>query len=374
MREVAERVDQHERRLGRHLAQALPARRRGDGAQQLLAGALDAIDRPGRERTLRVTAGALDVRREAAEARPRDPAAEPRGRRLLEPVCLVEDHRVVLGQHTSPGGDVREVERVVDDHEVGRRGALARVLGEARRDEGAAAPRTAVGPDCQLAPERLGRLDRELGAVAGVGGVEEALHRLPRAGVAPVGEQERLEALQLATAEVVRAAFQHLDANSAAERGGGDRDVLREQLLLERLGGGGDDNAPPRLERRYEIGEALPDSGAGLGDEMLPVSSASATRAASAACSLLGSYSGSACASAPPGPKTSSILWSLRERTDVPTVVKTAAKGAISTFPPAHAVDDVERRRIGCPTSDPVGLRTRWIRHSAPVGLRTRRG
>ena len=182
---------------------------------------------------------------------------------------LVEDHRVVLGQHTAAGGDVREVERVVDDHEVGGRGPLAGVLGEARGDERAAAARAAVGPDRELGPEGLGRLERELGAVAGLGRVEPALHRLPGAGVAAVGEQERLEALQLAAAQVVRAALQHLDADVASDRGCGDRDVLREQLLLERLGRGGDDHAAPRLERRDEIGEALADAGARLGDEML---------------------------------------------------------------------------------------------------------
>ena len=149
------------------------------------------------------------------------------------------------------------------------RGALARVLGEARRDERAAAARAAVGADRELGPERLGRLERELGAVAGLGRVEPALHRLPGAGVAPVGEQERLEALELAAAEVVRAALQHLDADVAAERGRGDRDVLREQLLLERLGRGRDDDPPPRLERRDEVGEALADAGARLGDEVL---------------------------------------------------------------------------------------------------------
>ena len=197
-------------------------------------------------------------------------------------------------------------------------GALAGVLGEARRDERAAAARAAVGPDRELGPERLGRLERELGPVAGLGRVEPALHRLPGALVAAVGEQDRLEALQLPAAEVVRAPLQHLDAHVAPERGRCDRDVLREQLLLERLRRGGDDDAAPRLERRHEVREALADAGAGLGDEVLAgrerVLDAGGER------SLLGPRLevGKRAASAPPGPKTSSIGARLRERTDVP--------------------------------------------------------
>ena len=269
MREVAERVDQDERGLGRDLAQPLAAGGRSDRTQELLAGALDAVDLAGGERPLGLAAGPLDVGREAPEPRPRDPAAEPRGGRLLEPVRLVEDHGVVLGQHAAAGGDVREVERVVDDHEIGGRGPLARMLGETRGDERAAPAGTTVRPDRELRPEGFGRLEAELGTIAGLGGVEPVLHRLPGAGVAAVGEQERLEALQLAAAEVVRPSLEHLHPHVPSDRGCGDRDVLGEQLLLERLGRRRDDDPPPGLECGDQIGEALPDAGARLGDEML---------------------------------------------------------------------------------------------------------
>ena len=112
---------------------------------------------------------------------PRDAAAEPRRGRLLEPVRLVEDDGVVLGQHAAAGGDVREVERVVRDHEVGLARAVARRLGEAGRDERAAAAGAAVAADGELGPERLRRLELQLGPVARLGLVEPALHRLPGA-------------------------------------------------------------------------------------------------------------------------------------------------------------------------------------------------
>ena len=97
-REIAERVDEDERRLDRHLAQPPPAGGRGDRAQQPLAGPLDAVELARGQRPLRLAARALDVVREPAQPCSRDAAAEPGRRRLLEPVRFVEDDRVVLGQ------------------------------------------------------------------------------------------------------------------------------------------------------------------------------------------------------------------------------------------------------------------------------------
>ena len=164
---------------------------------------------------------------------------------------------------------MREVERVVDDHEIGLRGSAARRLREARGNEGAAAAGAAVGADGELSPQRSRRLDLELGAVAGLRRVEPALHRLPRRAVVPAGEQERLKALQLPPAEVVRAPLEDARVDLAADRRRRDRNVLAEELLLERLRRGRDDDALSRLERRDQVGEALADARSGLGDEML---------------------------------------------------------------------------------------------------------
>ena len=73
---------------------------------------------------------------------------------------LVEDDRIVLGQHAAPGGDIREVERVIRDHELGLPGASAGRFREARRKQRAAAPGATVRADRKLGPERLGRLER----------------------------------------------------------------------------------------------------------------------------------------------------------------------------------------------------------------------
>ena len=86
---------------------------------------------------------------------------------------------VVLGEDAAAGGDVGEVEGVIRDHEVGLGGPGPRRLGEAGREERAAAAGAAVGADRELGPERLGRLERQLGAVARLGLRDPRLQRLP---------------------------------------------------------------------------------------------------------------------------------------------------------------------------------------------------
>ncbi len=156
-----------------------------------------------------------------------DPAAEPRRRRLLESMGLVEDHRVVFGQHCRRVGaaaqaEIGEVERVVRDHELGVRGPLSRSLGEAAPGEGAEPAEAAVGADGDLRPDRLGRLHLELRAVAGLGRLDPAAHGVERLAVLRAREElpaEQLEPVQAVAAEVVLAALQHGHANVAPERG-----------------------------------------------------------------------------------------------------------------------------------------------------------
>ncbi len=181
---------------------------------------------------------------------------------------FVEDDCVVLGQDAASCCDVREVERVVRDHQIRLSGAIARSLGEASPDERAAPARAPVAADCKLGPQALRRLDLELCAVARLGRVEPWLHRLPRASVASLGEQERLEPLQLATAEVVLAPLDDGDVEIASKRGRRNRHVVTEQLFLQRLRRRCHDDPQPRLERRQQVGEALPDAGPGFGDEV----------------------------------------------------------------------------------------------------------
>ncbi len=155
--------------LDRDLLQAPATGWRRDRAEQAIAGVRDSIERVRGVGLVGIAAGALDVEREAVEARARHAAAEPGCGCLLEPMGLVEDDGVVVGQDAAARGDVGEVERVVRDHELGLGGPSARGLGEAARKERAATARAPVGADGELGPERVGGLEGELGAVPGLG-------------------------------------------------------------------------------------------------------------------------------------------------------------------------------------------------------------
>src|SRR6185437_16150963 len=66
--EVAERVDENERRLRRHLADASPAGGWNDRTQEPLTCPLDAIELARGQRALRFAARALDVVRETPQS------------------------------------------------------------------------------------------------------------------------------------------------------------------------------------------------------------------------------------------------------------------------------------------------------------------
>ena len=224
-----------------------------------------------RERVLRCRG--RRARRRAASRRSacaRDAAAEPRSGRLLEPVRLVEDDRVVLRQHAAARGEVREVERVVHDHEVGCAARSRAASAKHAETNGQRRPEQRSGPTASSAQSASVGSTCELGAVAGLGRVEPALHRLPgarrrarrRAGTAGSpgagggrGSSRGPSAPRRRTSRPIAAA-----ATGTS---------FAEQLFLQRLRRGRDDDPLPRLERRDEVGEALADAGAGLGDEVL---------------------------------------------------------------------------------------------------------
>ena len=91
-------------------------------------------------------------------------------------MCLVEDDRLVFGQDRGvrllAQTEIGEVEGVVDDDEVCRPRIAPCLLREAVGRERALAAKAAVGTHRQLAPERVGGLECELGPVAGLGLVE----------------------------------------------------------------------------------------------------------------------------------------------------------------------------------------------------------
>ena len=137
----------------------------------------------------------------------------------------------------------------------------------------AAAAEAAVGADGDLRPDRLRRLDLELGAIARLGLVDPAPHGVEGGSVLCPREElsaEQAEPLQGMAAQVVLTALQHGDLHLPAESLRRSRNVLAEQLFLEGLRRGRDDDPPAGVERGDQVRQALARARAGLGEQVLP--------------------------------------------------------------------------------------------------------
>ena len=164
---------------------------------------------------------------------------------------------------------------MIRDHEVGVGSVSPSTFREARGSHGAVPPDATIAPDRELGPERRARLERQLSPITGLGRVDPAAELLEchRILIGPEQPADRptkeTEAVEAPAAQVVLTTFQQDTSHVALERRRGGGNVVREQLLLQRLRCGGDDDALARRECRYQVGEALSNSGAGLGEEMV---------------------------------------------------------------------------------------------------------
>ena len=199
--------------------------------------------------------------------------AEEQARHLGQLVGLVEDdgvagrqqfaHAFVLEHH------VGEEQVVVDHHHVGRQRVLARGHDEA-----------ALGVRAFLAQAVLARRG---GQAPGPGilrhvdafGLVACLRTLGEAG--DLAQVRRLlarsqppgahRAFQVIGTDVVGAALEQRDRGADLERIAHRRQVAVEQLVLQGLGTGRDDDLAPRLQRRHQVGEGLAGAGTGLGHQ-----------------------------------------------------------------------------------------------------------
>ena len=240
-----------------HAAAARPSARRGrPGAPAAAAG---------------LPAGAFDVQREPSEpprGRPCRRATTPpipragaprRTRRRRAPAAPRRRTR----RARSRARDLRSRDRPLPRDRARPRRNTSRRTGSGGRCSGRRPPRARpTAPPTARAPARPGRPFPSSSSQPCIASHARASR--------PSAHQERLEALQLAAADVVLAALQHRYRQLTAERPRCDRHVLVKELLLQRLGRGRDDHALSGLERRQQVGKALPDAGAGLGDEVLP--------------------------------------------------------------------------------------------------------
>src|SRR5579884_2120816 len=177
---------------------------------------------------------------------------------------FVEDHEVVGGEQRAAADEIEEEQRVVDDDDVGEARGVAlleeKAVGEAR----------AVLADAVVGVERLpvvgSRGEVQFGAIARLGALGPRPQPLERERGRD--QPRRALLLELRLAQVVVAAFEQHDARVDAEGARDERDVLADELLLQRDRSGRDDHTGARAQRRDEVRERLADAGSGLDDRV----------------------------------------------------------------------------------------------------------
>ena len=84
-------------------------------------------------------------------------------------------------------------------------------------------------------------------------------------------DQPLLDVVRGQPADVVGAALEHDRVDRAAERGLREREVVVQQLRLQRARRGRDHDGAPGGRRRDQVGEALADAGTGLAEQRAAV-------------------------------------------------------------------------------------------------------
>jgi hypothetical protein len=233
----------------------------------------DLGDRPDQ---LRVVEDAPNDARQCREATGSDLDADRVAHDVLEHVRLVEDDDVVLRQDRAAARHVESVQVCVDHDHVGCASAAACLFGEARVAQGAPVGAGAlVAADAHRSPRVVGWRPVELGHVArgrGAGPFGESLdldlggqcHRL-EFELALIARAHLAEPLE---AHVVRSTLEHRPVEVSPAVLGEERQVLGGELVLQRLGRGGDDHARIGFDGRHQVGEGLARAGPRLDDEM----------------------------------------------------------------------------------------------------------
>ena len=214
--------------------------------------------------------GVVDQRLDTVVA---DRDAEVLRRDVLELVGLVDHQRRALRDHLAEGvvaqRRIGAEQVVVDDDHVRFGGVLPHPRDEAVGVARAGAAGAGLGGGGDLRPERqvVGQLV-DLGAIPGLGDLGPGVDQREVHAI-DVGAQRRrfLEDLVALQAEVVAAALHARGRERHRQHAGEQRQILGEDLLLQVLGAGRDDDALAAQDRRHEVGERLAGAGAGLDEE-----------------------------------------------------------------------------------------------------------
>ena len=200
-----------------------------------------------------------------------------------ELVGLVEHHRLVLGQHLRAGEDVQGEQGVIGDDDIGLLRRLPGPLAEAVDPVRALAAQALACTHRHLPPGPVGHRERYLVAVAGLaarrplpqlehGATEQAAG--PFEQLVLLGLARPRAVMELLQADVVAATFRQrirrATAERALERSDQARQILVDELGLQRLGRRGHDHPFATGERRHEIAERLAGARPSLDQEVLP--------------------------------------------------------------------------------------------------------
>src|ERR1022692_1072964 len=230
-----------------------------------------------RNRHIHPPQGLLDIAQQIVHPKIRDRDPEVVGGDVFQLVRFVEDDDAGVWQYTSVGRVVfgrfdRQVgaeQVMIDDDDVALGGAAAHLGDKAAVELLALRADAAVGARIQLGPQMA--VLRQLGqlrAVASFGGL------LPVAEDAEVTDlfqsvQQRLggEVVELLAAEIIAAALHVADAQFA-EMLPQKRNIFEEELFLQGLGAGRNDDAFARTDYRQQVGQRLASTGAGFDDQV----------------------------------------------------------------------------------------------------------
>ena len=203
----------------------------------------------------------------------RERVAEKQARRLGQLVRFVEDQRIArrqqLGDALVAQHDVGEEEVMVDHHHVGGERVAPRAHHEAVAVIRAALPEAVVARRRGLRPDRrvFGHVG-EIGAVAGGAESGEALDPVQLRRLFPCsGPAFGNRATQAIEADVIRPPLQQRGASPRSQRLAHRGQIAVEELVLQRLGAGRDDDLAAGEERRDEVGEGLAGAGSCFGDQ-----------------------------------------------------------------------------------------------------------
>jgi hypothetical protein len=220
------------------------------------------------------TRGDLGVAGEFGELPGADLLAEEQRGGVGQLVRFVEHDGVAVGQELRhplvAQHHVGEEQVVVDDDDIRVECLLACLQHETIGVVGAILAETVVARGRDQRPDR--RVLGNVGQFRAIAALRRARERDDLLQVARIVARRQAVlvrgAFEMVVADVVGAAFEQRDGDGHRQRIAHERQVALEQLILQRLGAGGDDDLAAVQERRHQVGKRLACAGAGFRDEL----------------------------------------------------------------------------------------------------------